>query len=167
MISYWCWKKIDDFLLNNSIIYHPYWQFLNISAMFLSCDKLTIICSCWLFKSPSPAQHIIIESALVLIASRLHSKSARPLFSNYYSIPPRICGLAWLWALSIKAISLEFSLVVELARMIDSSFSLSIVVTEWPAVVRSIWKNEGSFAVRFSFHKIADVIRMICLVKFP
>jgi hypothetical protein len=67
----------------------------------------------------------------------------------------------------MKAISSEFSLVVELARMIDSSFSLSIVVTEWPAVVRSIWKNEGSFSVRFSFHKIADVIRMICLVKFP
>jgi hypothetical protein len=66
----------------------------------------------------------------------------------------------------MKAISLEFSLVVELARMIDSSFSLSIVVTEWPAVVRSIWKYEGSFSVRFSFHKIADVIRMICLVKF-
>jgi len=66
----------------------------------------------------------------------------------------------------MKAISSEFSLVVELARMIDSSFSLSIVVTEWPAVVRSIWKNEGSFSVRFSFQKIADVIRMICLVKF-
>jgi hypothetical protein len=129
--------------------------------------KIAIITACGFFKATvSMEQTFFIESPLVFVSLHTLAPSEHP--RSFYTIgiePFEGVAGALLLSLSVEAIILETSAVLQVLGVVIPLFALGLVVHKIPVVVRAVAEDVGALSVSLSVLEVADKEGVVLLVK--